>query len=150
MGACQSTINGNSTIADKQLRLAFRDKHMTEWTVMDVRHWLLFVCDGEFKSLAPIFKQNNINGQKLKNITDKEIKRLIKNTFTATRFRLLRNAQMTILVDDDTSFSGYYRRSRGIDRGKPERCALLRCSSFPDGIIQIIIQYSFKSRFVLN
>lgn len=183
MGACQSTLNGNSTLDNTNSTLDFREKRMVEWTVTDVKHWLLFVCDGEFKSLAPIFKQNDINGQRLKNITDQEIKRLIKNTFIATRFRLIRNAQMTILEDkNEINANSHYRKTpRGIDsdKNRSERYVLLKCSlllpsqtellvsgyihtlqfkeksielnyPIPDGIIHIIIEYCFKSRFVLN
>ena len=174
MGSCQSNLNGTQ----KNL---FRKKPMSEWTVIDVTDWLSFVCDGEFKSLAPLFTQNHINGQILKNITDQEIKGLIQNTFIATRFKLIRNAQLQILEEDENKLdlARYDSKTQGIDRGKPEKCDLfLKCSlllpsqthllvkgyihnlqkkkkielyyPMPDGIIQIIIQYTFKSRFVLN
>ena len=185
MGACQSSANAVS-VTEEQVKLQFRRKNMSEWTVIDVKHWLSFVCDGEFKSLAPVFSKNDINGQRLKNITDQEIGKLIKNSFTAARFKLIRMAQLTVLEDDEYQ-NQYHNEYDGDlcnndrprrDRGKPEHSVFLKRSllsppqakllvagyvhqvesqenfvldyPIPAGIINIIIHYSFKARFILN
>ena len=99
MGACQSGNNqsnkGNGKKGNRNTR-----RPMIEWDVDDVIIWLSTVCDGELKSLVPKFKQKNITGEILQNLTDAEIRKLVDNEYLESRLKLLRTAQLSLIPVD--------------------------------------------------